>query len=335
MKIQSADISLSALHQSMQRREQQLTARAWRDDAPLATPQQAANDTVSLSEAGKAAAAADSEAEVNESPKLRLLRLVIEAMFGEEVRLTDLSGLDPQADKSNARSNVRSAAPAAARGMSIDYHEQKIETEQLQVHASGTVRTADGREIRFEMALQMDRRYVEETHLSVRTGAAAQPKDPIALNFDGGGVQLSGERINFDLNADGQTEAMPFVRAGSGFLVFDRNANGRVDNGSELFGPRSGDGFNEMSALDADRNGWLDEADPMFSALKIWTDAARPDQLQSLAQAKVGAISLHALETPFEYRDAANQSLGAVRATGVYLQESGAAGAVQQVDLTV
>ena len=53
-------------------------------------------------------------------------------------------------------------------------------------------------------------------------------KDPLVVHFDGPLGELRDARFTFDLNADGHTEAMPFVGQGSGFLVLDRNANGRA-----------------------------------------------------------------------------------------------------------
>ena len=54
---------------------------------------------------------------------------------------------------------------------------------------------------------------------------------------------IDRQRFAFDLNADGQAEQINFVAPGSGFLVFDRNQDGKVNNGSELFGPTTDNGF--------------------------------------------------------------------------------------------
>jgi hypothetical protein len=120
------------------------------------------------------------------------------------------------------------------------------------------------------------------------------------------------------------------VDAGSGFLAIDRNQDGKVNDGSELFGPRTGNGFAELAAYDSDGNGWIDENDPVFSDLKVWTQGG----LYSLKDMGIGAISTESVETPFAIKDSANNLQGNVRGSGVYLSEDGDAGAAEQVDLT-
>lgn len=47
---------------------------------------------------------------------------------------------------------------------------------------------------------------------------------------------MTSQRFKFDLNADGQNEDINFATNGSGYLALDRNGDGRINNGSELFG---------------------------------------------------------------------------------------------------
>ncbi|MCU0663597.1 MAG: hypothetical protein MUC50_14875 [Myxococcota bacterium] len=73
-----------------------------------------------------------------------------------------------------------------------------------------------------------------------------------------------------------------------------------MDNGSELFGPTTGDGFVELSAHDDDSSGWIDEADAVYDQLSVWTGRAdAADTLRSLRQANVGAIALLSAKTPY------------------------------------
>jgi hypothetical protein len=181
----------------------------------------------------------------------------------------------------------------------------------------------------------MTRAYYEERHVSLRLGDAARPVDPLVLNFSGTAAQLTDQRFAFDLDADGHTEQINFVALGSGFLVFDRNQDGTINDGRELFGPTTNDGFAELATLDEDGNGWIDENDAAFAQLQLWSrDAKGNDQLQSLAAAGIGAIALSRLSTPFDLKNHANELLGQVRNTGIFLQEDGMAGTIQQIDLT-
>lgn len=205
------------------------------------------------------------------------------------------------------------------------------EHERTEVEGRGTVRTADGKSIDFSLQLEMCRDYRCETR-SVQSGKVVL-HDPLVINFAGKAAELTADRIDFDLDQDGEAERLAGLGAGSGFLVLDRNRNGRADDGGELFGARTGDGFAELAKLDADANGWLDEADPDFAGLRLWCGEKGTDELCRLDEKGVGAIWLGSTDSRFALKDDANRLLGEIRATGIYLAEDGRAGTVQQVDL--
>ncbi len=198
----------------------------------------------------------------------------------------------------------------------------------------GIIRTADGKEIQFSLDLVMQRQYSETSRESLRLGDARKT-DPLVINFNGTAAQLSEQRFAFDLNTDGEAEQINTLLPGSGFLALDINGDGKINNGSELFGPATGNGFGELAQYDQDGNGWIDESDAIFSQLKIWTGGGTDgSKLDNLASLGVGAILLHSIETPFDIKTSTNQLLGSVRASSIYLSEDGAAGSVQQIDLT-
>lgn len=207
--------------------------------------------------------------------------------------------------------------------------ERVSESEATTVCGQGQVRTCDGREIDFAFNVAMRRDYSREA--VSEEGSLVRLRDPLVLSFDGKACELTGERLAFDLDADGSPEQIPGLAAGSCFLVFDRNGNGRADDGSELFGVKSGDGFADLAGLDGDGNGWIDEGDAAFGKLALWSG----DYWNSLTAHGVGALFTGSVAAPFALKDADNQLLGQIRAAGVYLQESGQAGLMQQVDLAV
>ena len=149
------------------------------------------------------------------------------------------------------------------------------------------------------------------------------------MNFGGAPAQLTGIKIAFDLNSDGSPDSISFVGAGSGFRALDTNGDGHVNDGSELFGPQSGDGFAQLAAYDSDANGWIDENDPVFAQLRLWTQSG----LSTLAEDGIGAISTSSAETPFAIKNGANILQADIRSTGIYLTEAGSAGTIQHVDL--
>jgi hypothetical protein len=207
------------------------------------------------------------------------------------------------------------------------------ERETADVAISGFVKTADGREIALDVALNMSREYYEEN--SEYTLTTVPLTDPLVINYDGSAADLTEEKYLFDLNADGSDEMISFITPGTGgFLVLDRNRDGVVNNGSELFGTTSGNGFAELAGYDDDRNGWIDAGDSVYYDLSVWEKSETgKDRLIALADTGIGAIYLDAANSPFRITDSDNQTLGQARATSVYLMEDGGTGTVQQIDL--
>lgn len=202
--------------------------------------------------------------------------------------------------------------------------------ENTAFRSSGTVVTSDGRTINFGITLEMSRSfeaaYVSSTKEEVFT-------DPLIINMDTDAAALADVSFYFDLNCDGVEEEMSGLDAASGFLALDKNGDGKINNGSELFGAKTGDGFSELAAYDQDGNGWIDEGDEIFSRLKVWTKCGTEDaKLLSLSEADVGAIFLGSQNTQYSLIDSYGDTGAMIRKTGVYLKESGGAGTVQHVD---
>ena len=202
------------------------------------------------------------------------------------------------------------------------------------MQTSGVVKTADGRQINFAMDVSMSRQFASRLDVSVRAGDA--PVDPLVINLSGAPGMLTERKYSFDIDSDGDADQISFAGQGSGFLALDRNGDGAINDGSELFGPESGNGFADLAKLDGDGNNWIDENDPIFSKLRIWMkDEAGADQLVALGQAGVGAIYLGNVATEFAVKDATNALQGQVRSSGMFLRENGVAGVIQQIDLAV
>jgi hypothetical protein len=212
-----------------------------------------------------------------------------------------------------------------------------FEQEQMGFSSQGQVRTEDGRLIDFSLDMAMDRAYLSRTQEETMIHTWQQEVsliDPLVISLDGGLPQLTDTRFEFDLDNDGTTEEISFVAKGSGFLSFDKNNDGVINNGSELFGPGTGNGFEELAAFDGDGNGWIDENDEVFSQLTVWTrDDKGNDQLVSLKDAGVGAIYLDNAQAEFNYTTMDNELQGQLRRSGVFLFENGNVGGIQQIDL--
>lgn len=259
------------------------------------------------------------------SPRDEQILRILEITFGLKIERTSLHF-------TTAAAEAAAEAPAQPPGgLRYDWVEQQVDGESMAFNAKGQVQTADGRQISFNLDVAMAHVTVQTQELHLRLGQAAV--DPLALDLDGNGIGLDAQvSWSIDLDGDGIPDQVAAPAGGDAFLAFDRNGNGAIDQRGELFGPTSGDGFAELATLDQDGDGWLDEDDAAWSSLILFKPGA---ENQTLVQAGVGAISLAAIGTPFRVADAANATLGQIRASAAYLREDGQAGVVQQVDLVV
>jgi len=219
-------------------------------------------------------------------------------------------------------------------GSRLTYSESYHEMESTRFSASGTVQTADGKSIHFELNTQMSRQFYSASQVQMEEGFILQ--DPLVVNFGGQPASLTVEKVKFDLDSDGDLENMSFLNSGSGFLAFDKNQDGLINNGNELFGTQSGDGFADLKQYDEDQNGWIDENDTIFSQLQIWhKNSQGMDELSGLLNLNIGAIYLQNIDSPFTFKDHTNQTQGQVVSSGIFLSEDGSVGSVQQIDLAV
>ena len=334
MKISESGLALQATSFRASRIEVAENLSAWGGQGATVERGGRALPEVRVSEAAREALQADESAAAEGAaedapldPKLELVRAIVEMLTGRSIRV--LSSEDIQAD----------AAPEAPGGdraeFGIEYsRSETIERyEAASFEAAGRVRTADGRELSFSLSLSMER-YESETRSFRLQAGSAPAKDPLVVNFAADAASLRSQRFSFDLQGNGQAVDMPLLGQGSGFLVLDALDGGRVASGRQLFGPASGDGFADLAAYDDDGNGWIDEADPVFGRLGVWTpEADGGGAVRSLAEVGVGALGLAHAATPFTLKDAG--TLGAIRSSGVYLSEAGAVGSLQQVDVIV
>lgn len=212
----------------------------------------------------------------------------------------------------------------------ISYAEQ----EQTAFHTQGKVVTKDGREIDFGIELQMSRSFAEY-YENRQTTVEKKFCDPLVINLDTDLAQLSDQKFMFDIDNDGILDRISQLSAGSGYLALDKNGDGRINDGGELFGAQSGNGFADLAAYDDDGDGWIDEDDEIFDKLVIWTkDENGKDKLYHLKEKGIGAICLSSAATEFALKSGqSNETNGMIRRTGMFLFENGKAGTVQHVDL--
>ena len=346
MQIAASSLSLQAHAQRAEVVEQRDSLRVWVDGnrgAASATARPEGGVRISPEAAAlqpQRRCACEREDSPQSDLEFDLLRLIVERLTGRAVRVFRPEDVAAGAEGVEAGEGTRAAAPsdaAAGRkgwGMVYDHYAVRRESEQMSFRAEGRVLTADGREIAISVELRISRELVQEERLTIRAGDAL--KDPLVVNFAGSAAALTQRDFRFDLDADGRQDQIAFVGPGSGFLALDQNGNAAIDDGSELFGALTGDGFGELAAHDADRNGWIDEGDAVYAGLRIWTrDPDGTDRLIGLGEQGIGAIYLGNVASPFQLKTSDGAPLGQVAATGVFLREDGSAGTVQKIDLAV
>lgn len=369
MKIEQYRVALASERTYTQETSRTETLRAWVGERPdfegMATAREDVSSSarVAISDAARAAlAAAQPNSEAPKSgtgeprvdaadevqavdedpindPKLSLLVRIVEALTGRKVKVMDPAEVGRISEANQEMAKAAEAAQAQNErvgwGVEYDFHEEVYEAEHTAFSATGEILTADGKRLRFELNLQMSREFYQSTSVSLRAGDAVR-KDPLVINFGGNAAELTDQKFDFDIDADGEADRVSFVGSASGFLALDRNSNGVIDDGTELFGARTGNGFAELAAFDSDGNGWIDENDAIFGQLRIWTkDSSGADQLGTLADHNIGALYLGKADTLFDLKGAQNRQHGQILSSGVWLSDDGRAGTMQQLDLFV
>ena len=131
---------------------------------------------------------------------------------------------------------------------------------------------------------------------------------PIVLSFGDEMIQTVHpflSNVNFDLDGDGLPNKTGWISRKDGFLAVDRNGNGKIDDGTELFGEatilhsgvRAANGYAAMADLDENHDGYLDEHDGMFRKLVVWFDRnqdgiSQPSELFKLSDLGITRLSV-------------------------------------------
>lgn len=145
----------------------------------------------------------------------------------------------------------------------------------------------------------------------VRTDYVRPRRDPLILDLDGDGIETTSVNngVNYDFLADGIKEKTGWVGKDDGFLVLDKNSNGKIDNDSEFFGEgqslkngeKSTGGFESLGEYDGNGDKIINSNDEIYSQLRIWQDKNQngitdEGELKTLKELGIKSISLEALQ---------------------------------------
>jgi hypothetical protein len=153
-------------------------------------------------------------------------------------------------------------------------------------------------------------------------GGKYQPS-PIILNLSGNPLLTTPENAGtyFDLQNTGFAVKTGWVAPNDGLLVWDRNGNGTIDNGSELFGNytpmangvTAANGFAALASYDANHDGVINASDPIWNSLNIWVDSngngvTDPGELRTLASLGITSLNLSYTDQGTTVKDASGNN---------------------------
>lgn len=208
---------------------------------------------------------------------------------------------------------------------SINIKQEYSKSQKLDVSMSGMVQSGS-KKIKLDINLSFSSSFVQ-THAIEKT----MFYDPLVINFDGKMPNLDSKTFSFDIDMNGESDQISMLKKGNGFLALDRNDNGVIDDGYELFGTQNGNGFLDLKRYDKDGNNWIDENDAIFDKLRIWCKTEDEDRLVALGEIGLGALYLGYSEGSFDIRDESS-TLGRIKSNGLYLNEDGSSGLLSQID---
>lgn len=168
-----------------------------------------------------------------------------------------------------------------------------------------------------------------------------QTLSPIILDLDGDGIETTNIQNGtyFDLDADGFAEKIGWVSPDDGFLVMDRDGNGTIDSGRELFGNetllsnglRAWNGFVALGELDANGDGKIDANDPSYSQLRVWKDTNGDGYSSSDELFTLDSLGIQSINTGYTSSTYVDQEGNEHRQRGSFTRTDGSSGTITDV----
>lgn len=282
----------------------------------------------------------------------RIKKLIIEMLLGNITNNKNFSMYPekkiannvevPLYPKTNQSNNPYNNTPVAnnteLKATVFETKEEYYEKQSIDFSAKVKFNTPN-KSYEMNLDISFSKELYESSSIKIITGDKAFV-DPLIINFaeDVNPFDNIGSlKFAFDLDSNGDTEMIPYLKQGAGYLAIDKNDNGIIDNGTELFGPQTNNGFAELSLYDKDKNGFIDEQDEVFNKLKVWSiDESGNSSLISLFDANVGAIYLGDIQSGFTYKDSISNTQALQKSNGVFIKEDGSGlGVVNSIDVVV
>lgn len=219
----------------------------------------------------------DDEALLTMDPELAIQKRLIEVLF------------EPDEEKEK---------PSPFAGKDEDSVSISLEALELYEREYGNLIFENGEE-------RLEIQYERVEYLRIESSETAlEEAEPLVLDLNGNGIELTdirkGQGVAFDITGDGVKEKVSWVSPDDGMLVYDRNGNGTIDSGKELFGDQHGavNGFEELAKFDNDSSGAIDKKDDIYTKLHVWQDLnqngySEANELKSIEEYGIESIDLH------------------------------------------
>jgi Ca2+-binding RTX toxin-like protein len=167
------------------------------------------------------------------------------------------------------------------------------------------------------------------------------PYSPIVLDLDRDGIETTSVAAgpHFDHNSDGFAEQSGWAKGDDGLLVLDRNGNGSIDNGGELFGNntvlgngrKAANGFEALAELDANADGRIDASDAAYAMLKVWRDLNQDGISQAEELKTLGELGIQSIATAYTESTAVDANGNLHKQIGTFTWNDGSSSAAEDV----
>jgi hypothetical protein len=164
-----------------------------------------------------------------------------------------------------------------------------------------------------------------------QVGIASQTRSPIILDLDGDGkVETVGKNgIYFDHDNNGFAELTGWVSSEDGLLVFDKNSNGQIDDGTELFGnntilsngKKATNGFEVLKDYDKNSDGKIDKNDEIYSQLKVWQDKNQNGKVDENELFSLEDLGIESLNTNYVNSNTIDENKNAHKQLGSFTKD--------------
>lgn len=180
----------------------------------------------------------------------------------------------------------------------VGAHASEAAVAEVSVQEERVIRVSyESLDTEFEIRISNGAYTIQE----VQSEMAVVEGDPLVFDMDGDGIEVSSldDGVEFDIDGDGRKEKTAFATGDDAFLALDRNGNGSIDSGKELFGDQHGarNGLEQLAKHDSNGDGRIDANDAVFHELRLFTDRNRNgrserSELLTLEQADIKSIDL-------------------------------------------